>query len=144
MTSPTLSLLFPSSPLLWCQQHLFLLYVILPCFLCGSGSTLWVWCRLLCGRMSVCCRLCHEWGNLCAIHTVWLQLPKQILPCKKSIGTLWLATLWTIVWLCLILFLFSFLSIHSAAERDICDWGLLSVLWMHQHWCCVPTQGLPG
>ncbi len=80
------SLSFASSPLLWCQQHLFLLYVTMPLYLCWPGSTLRVWHHFLCGRVPVCCRLRHEWGNVCAIRTVWLHLPQQILPCKRPYG----------------------------------------------------------
>lgn len=40
-------------------------------------------------------------------------------------------------------FFLSSLSIQPAAEGEICDRWLLSVLWMYQYWCCVSTQDLP-
>lgn len=76
-----ITFLFPS-PLLHRQQHLLPLHVILPRLLRQPGSTLGVWSHFVCRRLPVCRRLCYEWGDLCAICTVWLHLPKQILPCK--------------------------------------------------------------
>lgn len=77
----TLFSVSPSS-LLWWQQHLLLLHVTLPRLLRQPGSTLWVWHHFLCWGVPVCRRLRHEWGNMCSIHTVWLHLPQQILPCE--------------------------------------------------------------
>lgn len=132
------------SPLLWCQQHLFRLYVTLPLLLCQPGSALRVWHHYLYGRVPVCRRFRHECGNLCAIHTVWLHLLRQILPCKRPCGTLRAVTVCVIVWWCnLISSFLSSLSIHPAAEGEVCDWRLFTVLWMQQHRCCVPTQDLP-
>lgn len=79
MTSLSLS----PSPLLRWQQHLCLMYVTLPRLLCQPGSTVRVWHHFLCRRVPVRGRFRHEWGNLCAILTVWLHLPRQILPCKS-------------------------------------------------------------
>lgn len=75
------------SPLLWRQQHLFLLHVTLPCLLRWSVSTHWLWDHPLYGGMPVCPRLRHEWGHLRAVHPVWLHLPQQILPRKSSCAT---------------------------------------------------------
>lgn len=50
-----------------------------------------------------------------------------------------------IVWWCdLISSSLSPLSLHPAAEREVCDWRLFSGLWMHQHRRSVPNQNLSG
>lgn len=66
-------------------------------------------------------------------------------PVRGFMEQLTAVTVCFIVWCCgLISSSLLSLSLHPAAEGEVCDWRLFSGLWMRQHRCCVPTQNLPG